>query len=238
MLYLILGKMGSGKTLLMTFILLNIDITGSTIRHLFANYKIYHKTSVKIIKVYNLLNLPNHSEIFMDEGYTWLESRISSNHLNRYLSYILLQSRKRDTNFYITIQDLSTIDKRFRYQCDYLILCEKKGTEKNPIAFIYTVINRNNGNVYKKTFSIDQAKKLFYRYDTNQIIEPFNNKKLEYSLLKENPKLLVKRAEKIAKEIRISGKITHDKVKLAIMREGLDVNFEPIVYLILKSERE
>ena len=66
-----------------------------------------------------------------------------------------------------------------------------------------------------------------------------HNSRLEYNIIKDDIKELMKRSNIIAKKIKSKlNRITHNTVKLAIMNEGLDKNFEPMVYSILKSDFE
>lgn len=230
MLTLILGKMGSGKTLLLSFI-------GSKItdKKIYSNFTLKLKNYVEL-KAYNLIKLPSNIEVFLDEGYTWLESRVSARDLNRYLSYMLFQSRKKDTNYYITAQMLSSIDKRFKQMADYLILCERKGSMDNPKGFKYDVIDINNETSFKTFFSIEKAKEIYDIYDTTEVVQPFNTSSMEYNILKDDTQELLKVCQKIAREIKPKiKKITHNNLKLCLLQNGIDKAFEPMVYAILQK---
>lgn len=229
MLYIILGKLGSGKTLFLTYLATKIKT-----KKIYSNYKL-HLKNYRELKAIDLIKLPNNVEVFLDEGYTWIESRISSSLLNRYMTYLLFQSRKRGNNFFITAQSLSSIDKRYRNHSDVIVFCESK---KN-LGFKYSILNKETYRLKKYTLPLKEAKKIFKLYDTTEVIEPFGNSRLKYNIIKDDTKELMKRSNVIAKEIKPKlNRITHNTVKLAIMNEGLDKNFEPIVYAILKSDLE
>jgi hypothetical protein len=233
LLIIIVGTMGSGKTLLMTHFATKINN-----KPIYSNYEIKVR-NYKKLEAIDLVNLPNDIEVFLDEGYAWLESRISSSLLNRYMSYLLLQSRKRQNNFYITAQLFSSIDKRFRLHSDILILAKKVGLPDNPRGFKYSVMNIRDNKFSTLFFPINKARKLFRLYDTTEIIKPFNNSQLKYNIIKDDSKLLMKMSNELANKIKPNlKKITHNTVKLAIIKEGLDKNFEPMVYTILKEEQE
>lgn len=221
----ILGNTGSGKTLLLVYFATKIK------RQIQSNFKIKIKNYNKL-KLINLINLPTNSDIFIDEAYTWVESRVSSKHLNRYLSYIVFQSRKRTIDIYTTAQMFSTIDVRFRNQSDILILAQKI---KNK-GYKYKIYNKRTNFITEFILSFKKAEKLYKLYDTYQIIEPYEQSKLEFTLLQSNTDLLYKKSKKIAQFLKNKlTKITHNTVKLALISNNFDKNFEPYVYIYLKE---
>ena len=224
MLIVILGNYGSGKTLFLTY------LTFKTKRNVFSNFKLNTK-NYNHLDVLDLLNLPNHIDVFLDEAYTWLESRLSGKAINRYLSYILLQSRKRTIDIYCTAQLFSTIDVRFRHKSDIIIECHKFKD-----GFHYKIFNKNTFKSKYFILPFDNAKKYYSYYDTYEIVEPFEKARLEFSLLQSDTSKLFKRAKEIAKVIKPKlSRITHDSVKLALMDNGFVKDFEPFVYSILKE---
>jgi len=229
MLTVIIGNLGSGKTLFLTYL-----ATKMPDRTIYSNFNI-NLPNVKPLKADKLLNVPDDIELFLDEGYTWLESRVSSSQFNRYLTYLLYQSRKRSNNFYITLQDFSTMDKRFRRQTDLLIIAQK-----SALAFKYLFIDYTSFKTYKYKLPFHEAQKLFSLYDTTEVIESKDKARLDYNILKQNPKALLKTVEKIAAKIKndINGKITHAKVKIALLEHGHDTVWESLVYSKLKQEEE
>jgi len=224
MLIVILGNYGSGKTLLLTY------LATKTKRNIFSNFGLKIK-NYNSLDVLDLLNLPNNIDVFLDEAYTWLESRLSGKAINRYLSYILLQSRKRTLDIYCTAQLFSTIDIRFRHKSDIIIECHKYKD-----GFHYKFFNKNT---FKRKYLIlpfSESIKYYKYYDTYEIVEPYEKARLEFSLLLSDTNKLFKRAKEIAKYIKPKlSKITHDSVKFALMDNGFVKDFEPYVYPILKD---
>ena len=225
MLISVLGNLGSGKTLFLAYMSSKIK------REIYSNFKLNIDNYVKL-EVVSLLNLPNNIDVFIDEGYTWLESRVSNKVLNRYLSYILLQSRKRTINIFITAQLFSTVDIRFRHQSDILIFCNK--IKK---SFQYKILNVRN-NIYKNfIFPFDIAKKYYDIYDTYEIVEPYQKEQMEFTILQSDTKKLFKKAKLIAIQIKKDLKrITHNNVKLTLLKNGFAKDYEPYVYMYLKDK--
>jgi len=228
MLISILGNWGSGKTLFLAYLSKKFK------RQIYSNFKL-KVDNYKSLRVIDLLNLPNNVEVFIDEAYTWLESRVSSKALNRYLSYILLQSRKRTINIYITAQLFSTVDIRFREQSSIIIFCKKIDD-----GFQYKIFNMDNNCVNCVLLPFDKAKDYYKYYDTYEIVEPFDKAKLEFQLLQSYPELLFETSKKIALKIRDKikdNKYTHQNVKIALISNGFDKCFEPFVYAFLHSKK-
>lgn len=228
MLITILGNWGSGKTLFLAYLSTKLK------RNIYSNFKLNKNKKYKSLKVIDLLNLPNDIEVYIDEAYTWLESRVSSKALNRYLSYILLQSRKRTINIYITMQLFSTVDVRFREQSTIIVFCKK--TED---GFQYKIFNRDNNCVNCFLLPFNKAKDYYQYYDTYEIVEPYEKQRLEFQLLQSDTKSLFDISKKIAVKIKDKikdNKYTHQNVKIALISNGYDKNFEPYVYAFLHSE--
>lgn len=224
MLIVILGNYGSGKTLLLTYLSLKSK------RDIYSNFKLNIK-KYNSLDILDLLNLPNNIDVYLDEAYTWLESRLSGKAINRYLSYILLQSRKRTIDIYCTAQLFSTIDVRFRNKSDILVKCRKCKD-----GFHYRFFNLNTFKNKYFVLLFDKAKKYYKYYDTYEIVEPFEKARLEFSLLLSDTNKLFKKATQIAKIIKPKlNRITHDSVKFALMDNGFVKDFEPYVYPILKN---
>ena len=68
LLVVILGKLGSGKTLIQTF----LNLTSK--KEVWSNYKIKIPNYRKL-EVYDLLDLKDNIVVLMDEGYSWIENR-------------------------------------------------------------------------------------------------------------------------------------------------------------------
>lgn len=230
MLVAIIGAMGSGKTLLMVF------FAFLSTREIYSNFRI-HLNRFKTLEVMDLLELKDNIDVFIDEGYTWLESRTSGSVLSRYLSYIVLQSRKRTIDIIISAQMFSSLDIRFREQCDLIIKCEKIFKKKKIAGFKYTFLFVESN--LERTFFLDikKASKYFDLYDTLEIIEPHKIEQMKLKLMEQdNPKGMWDELERISEIIRNDLKeFSHPAVLNSLMRNGFKASYEPQIYSILKD---
>jgi len=164
MLIMVHGDVGSGKTLFST------GFAMQDTRPLYANYRI-HRKGWHDLKPSMLVTLDKPSLVIMDEAYTWLESRTSSSHLNRYLSYILFQSRKRQMDIILTAQLQRTVDVRFRLMANYEVYCES-----TDIGFLYEITKISSRAVYRPMrmfLSFNEAESIYPKYETYEKI-PIN----------------------------------------------------------------
>lgn len=135
--------------------------------------------------------------LFMDEAYTWLESRMSNRVENIYLSHKTnFQWRKRWLDVYLTFQDLSSIDKRYRspIRWDIQILCKwRDPMSRDPFTYYYYRPKKNyqrrTKHFYELTFTYDEMSKYFDYFKTNEIIESPQMAKWEWDLMKNDPEL-------------------------------------------------
>jgi len=226
----IIGAIGSGKTLLMVYLAFQSS------REIYSNFKIY-LNRYKALEVMDLLELKDNIDVFIDEGYTWLESRTSGSILNRYLSYIVLQSRKRLIDIVISAQMFSSLDVRFREQCNIIIKCEKILKKKKIAGFKYSFLFVESDLVKTFFFDIKHARKYFDLYDTYQIIEPHKLEQMKLKLMEDdNPKALWDELEGITNKIKKDVKeITHPRVLNALLKNGFKASYEPQIYVLLKD---
>jgi len=230
MLVIVLGPKGSGKTFFTTTRALNSK------REVYANYYIDIE-NYNHLEVMDLVDISNNVDIFIDEAYVWLESRISGFFLNRFLSYMLWQSRKRDIDMYLTAQKFRALDVRFREECDVIVKCKPRtNLELDPFHFSILWLAENKENHFEMTY--ESAKAYFPLYDTYQIIEPYTKEELEFELLKRDPEKRWEKAMKIGDRIRRDNDketLTHPILKARLMKNGIDKSFEELVYVYLKG---
>lgn len=226
---IIVGNLGSGKTFIMTL------LTYSDGRELWSNYKI-NSERYRQLDIIDLFDLPDNIILLMDEGYAWLESRASGNELNIYLSSVLYHSRKTFTDIYITTPDFSTIDKRFRKLVNYIIFCKHRDNFLSD-DFKFLFYDKENHSFGSHTLLYSNAKKYFRIYDTYEKIESHRKRKLEFKLLAKYPVRLREYVLELVDLVKdkINGKITHDIVKDCLLMEGIDLAFEPTIYIRLKG---
>jgi len=224
MLFSILGAVRNGKTLFLA------EKATKFSRPIYSNFKL-NVPNYKKLEIDDLLNLPNNVNVFIDEGYTWLESRASGRNLNKAISYILFQSGKKGLDIYLTAQLFSSVDLRFREQSDYLIYCRKKSN-----YFRYKIYNRETGRTSIKILPFKNAQKYFSVYDTYEIIEPVNKMDLEYELIKDNkPKMDAKLLEISIKITEVINKYTKSAIKYGLWKLGYSLKYSELLHLILNE---
>lgn len=174
-LWALVGKMGGGKTLLMTyFIFINYI---EKLNNVYTNYALNFPKrkdgySPQRINMDWLLD-PNNAELFncsigLDEIWVEMDSRNASSNINKAMSYILLQSRKRNVDIFMTAQTYMQLDKRVRNNADFIVYCKKA---KRPGYIRFTIIPRDNPERGTKEYQIDGTK-IYDLYNTNEIIKP------------------------------------------------------------------
>lgn len=231
MLNAIVGDLGTGKTLFMTLIAV------SSKREVVSNFRL-DLPNYSHLDVVDLLDLGTNKDVLIDEAYTWLESRVSSSFLNRYLSYIMFQSRKRTIDIYTTEQLFGTIDVRFRDLVHKIVKCTRLGIGKNKeiYDFKYEILDVYSDTVEMFVLTYKDALKYFPIFDTLEIVEPYNKESMEIEILKERPQKLFERIESIALNLKKELKnITHASVKVALLKRGYNLNYESLVYACLKD---
>lgn len=195
----IIGNIGSGKSLL------NRVLMEFSERDILANFNVSEVERYKRLELLDLLNLKDNVDIFIDEGYTWLESRTSLKKVNRFISYIILQSRKRQIDIYITVQLFGSIDLRFRENCDIIIVCQAlKNKKKQLLGFNYRILEKRYNGFYLRNslfLSYDTAKLFFNLYDTYEIIQPADYLNLQLDILKDNVSELKQKLDELIEPI-------------------------------------
>jgi len=212
----VLGDVGSGKTLIATILAIRSN------KKIYANYTIKDEKFTKIEPI-DLATLNEKAIIIIDEAYDWLESRISGRDINRFLSYILFQSRKRGIDFTLTAQLFSTIDVRFRQMANYFILAEE-----HPDGFAYKLIKNSLKHYGRVSFLLpfSEAEKYYDKYDTFEIINPIDDNMLE--AVASTPIEFNKRIDKIIKELK--SKFTLKKYTLPFVKNYLVRNNYSLKY--------
>ena len=227
MLYAIVGEFGSGKTLY------EVLVACSAEREILGNFTLRLDNYTKIDPI-DLKEIGFNKLVLIDEIYLWLESRVSSSFINRYVTYILLQCRHRTIDVYGTLQLFSSVDIRFRATVHRIIKCRRIDNGNNDTDlwdFRYDIMNTYTGKIRKFILKYQDAIKYFALYDTYEIMESYDSEGLNLEILKKNPKKLYKRLGEIALEIKSNlDNITHDSVAIELLRLGYDIRYEGLVY--------
>jgi len=214
MLVIVLGEKGSGKTLLTT-----LFSYFSSKPNIFSNYTMKIK-KVQALTLGRILDVSHNADLMIDEAYIWLESRTSTSKINIFLSNILMQSRKREIDIYLTAQLNSMIDLRFRSESDLYIQCRSIWDNYILIGFEYIVLDKM-GNENEFFLSGNDAEQYFFNlYDTYQIIPPHNLHELEYSVMTPQEQILLAERLSIIIYPDLRGNITHDRVIKKLKKIG------------------
>lgn len=222
---IVLGGLGTGKTCLLTYLALQQDARGGQV---WANYSIsvdnYH-----YLRPEDLLKLGRGDMANIDEAYNWIEARVSGKGTNRYLSYIVFQSRKRDLKINVTAQMLSSIDVRFRTMADFIILCEKKKDR-----FSYTLHQATAKGFKVRHFSIPFSlaeEKIWPYYDTFEIIDPLDRELADLAI--SDKAGLLPEVDKLVDEMLALGKAkswTKSAVSDFCLEKGLSKSYVDLSY--------
>lgn len=112
----IVGELGSGKTLTLSYLALkNWLIKG---RIIYSNYHLYHIPYFEITTV-RQLDIMIEGVFVADEFWVNVDARTSTKSRNRIVSDIARRSRKRNLEYIYTSQTLDQIDKRIRKIQDF-----------------------------------------------------------------------------------------------------------------------
>lgn len=218
----VFGGVGDGKTILNTVMTLDIAHTRDDYE-IYANYTI-HNPKVKRITPLEMLDInpeENRALINLDEAYAWLESRMSLSSLNKIMSWIVFQHRKRNMDILYTAQLTSSVDIRLRGLTDIAYVCERVIS-----GFKYKYYWQRGLRIHRRRqfLPLEKAKKYFPLYDTREIIEPAWIEKIKRDLETENqqPIDLEKEIEETATQIR------------GLLPKGLRITRSAIDYFLLK----
>lgn len=155
------------------------------------------------------------------ELYTWLESRGSGfNDMNKYVSYMIFQSRKRGLNWTANAQLRGTVDLRWRGLESTVIYAHERYLDmagNSTDDFKYSIIK--NLRVKNIVLPYEKAKKFFNLYNTKETVMPQDFKELSQRIkFKKHPEqlneFLDNVTEKILKEHQCDIPCKNDKLSI------------------------
>lgn len=161
MLMMIEGDLGTGKTLLLSYYgQKEIKVP------VYTNYNLDVPKFKRKITPYDIEGLYE-GLVLLQGFYAWLDCRLSSSELNRYLSRdLVFNSRKKRLMIMVDLQLEDSIDKRFKKLCK--IVVEAKGLLPDESGFLYLYNIKNRKKPVAKVLPIEKAEKLFNIYDTEE----------------------------------------------------------------------
>jgi len=168
------GKMGSGKTLSMTYFARMMQERG---RDIISNYTLNFKhrlISKKEIQEYGKTKGASLKDVMMliDEAQTMLDCR--QHQKNRIITYFILQTRKRGCDLAYTSQQFANVEKRLRENTDLIFECNPVKNKKGELEYIQLTHFNYHG---RDTFSANAVTylkvtpELFKLYDSYEIID-------------------------------------------------------------------
>lgn len=236
MLVLIIGENGSGKNLLM--VLCMLDLIDKPFK---ANFHVKHP-KFSYLEFDDFLHIDDNTDVYIDEAYTWLESRRSNKASNVYISHMKEQKRKTNSTWYISEARPNLIDKRFEDYANKVIECKSRYPIGNSIDdFVYKIVDNEPFRIFYKRIKYEDAKKYFEYFDTNEKVHIENKQKVEFEIIKQNPKKLLKKVEEIAEIVEKDEtfvKLTHPALKFVLMKNNILKDYEEFVYYYLKYKEE
>lgn len=194
MLILIIGSVGSGKTLFMVMM-----AHQNYKRKVYANFYINHPKWKRLYTV-DILSVPDDTDVYLDEAYTKLEKRRSMNSTNVIYSHILNQRRKTNSIWYLSEQTDKLIDLRFEKYANIIVKCFPRYSKYDDFIYEYNFDYTDEKLI--EIYSYDEMKVYFNLFNTNEIVEPEMKDKIEYDLMKDIPELLPIKVKEIYNRIK------------------------------------
>lgn len=180
------GRLGSGKTLWLTYLLYKYYKNGYDI---FTNYElnqdIIKSKTLNIDElmkyvVYNIKLSDKPMILGFDELQLFLDSRLSMDRQQTVSTYFLFQTRKRQTHVFYSSPMRGLNDIRIREQTNNITYCErihKSSTNECYIekcekehVFKYTLIDMDSNR--KRTILLKNPEFIYSMYDTMELIAP------------------------------------------------------------------
>jgi len=184
MIYGICGDMGSGKTLLMVYLLYKAHKQG---KRIISNVKLPFGEMLDFRKILNEKQGLENCTIGIDESHMFMDSRLSMSTFSRLLYYFISQSRKRHVNLFYTTQRLRTTDIRLESATHYFIRCVPYCYTDDPNTKRYLMNKegeRTKGLVHVNGCIRSPDRILLYRKDcTKEYDTPFR----EWKMFKTKP---------------------------------------------------
>lgn len=236
MLTIVEGDLGTGKTLLLSHY-------GDLEREVFVypNYNLDVPKFKKKISPFDIENL--YVGLVLLQGfYTWLDCRLSSSELNRYLTRdLVFNSRKRELNLIVDLQLEDSIDKRFYKLASLKIdahgLCELPNGKQ---GYVYTYNSIKRGKIIGSKDKVLPLERAEYLYDIYNTYEP--EKTIQPSMYEpERLNNYINKAVLVIRKLYPEKDITKNMINDILLEKGKSIPSKRIIDLVysrLKRKNE
>jgi hypothetical protein len=157
----IIGGLGAGKTLCLTYLAWRNYRKGLKI---FSNYHLAIPHN-PVNTVNDILDMKK-GFFAGDELWSWIDARASMSKKNKIVGNFLLTSRKRDVNFAFTTQTFNQVDIRIRRVCDFIAIPQLSVDEKIARMMVFSYPSLQLIKVYKF-----RSPAIWDLYNTNEVVQ-------------------------------------------------------------------
>jgi hypothetical protein len=195
MLELTCGNIREGKTIFLMYQAWklhnwNMAVSEKHRLPIYTNFEIRYPEAHKV-EVSELLDLEGISAGFMpvQELYGWLESRVSSSNLSKYVSYFIFQSGKRGVGVHGDAQLGSSVDLRF-WDLAHIIGQVHRDDFNQKFCYDFAVRCGRGVRLAHRDLPFVEARKFWNDYNTAEPAVPVGLKQLQFEMDKLNaPKI-------------------------------------------------
>lgn len=214
MLGLMCGNIGEGKTIFLVYLCWklhcwNLQVAEKYRVPIFTNFMLKYPEA-RSIGVSDLLQAGGLKSGFMvlQEAYTWMESRASSSLLNRYVSYFIFQSRKRNVDVFADAQLGSTIDLRL-YELAHIIGLARKDMPNRVFTYQFAIRSGLGIRLVKVKLPMLIASMFWDDYNTDEPAPPLGVEELQFQMDKYSPVKINVRVDDMVSKLLGEGKYSN-----------------------------
>lgn len=230
-LYYLVGDIGSGKSLIMTYFAKKYNIPT------YADYRI-DLPNCHILELDELIKMQYEEVlILLDESDEFMNNRRSMSDLTLFLDYVWKQSRKRKYEVVCSAQLMDVVDWRYIAKCPVTITA--LGQSKKGFEYLFTVKSIFGDRNHKFTMPMKTAESLFPIYDTYEVINPPDIDNLVFEI--QDPKKRLETIERVADLVQNNAiklgidtekRLTEKKLKYILLNLG---ESEELAYYVISA---
>ena len=172
MIFGFIGDIGQGKTCSMIAYAYTMFRKGYQV---FSNIKLnfpHQPLTIQVIMDYydSDIRFEKPTIFILDEAHMVLDSRSSMSARSKFISYMVLQTRKRGIMMLYTTQHYHQVEKRLRASTDAFVECYfKKKNGQNYILNVFNIVRHNSIKTKKIAFN---PTPIFKLYNTYEVVRP------------------------------------------------------------------